>query len=111
MAIVGLLLLAIAVASFVAADGGFWTRTALTSLAPAVAIPIAELISVVSGSPDDGYRGLSVVAAGVVAVSVFLACVFLGGPAYLWFERRRDRHLTTQSKLTRASAPLSRARS
>lgn len=111
MAIVGLVFLGIGVASFLAADGGFWTRTLLTSLAPAVAIPIAELISVAAGSPDDGYRGMSIVTGGVVTAAVFLVCVFVGGPAYLWFERRRNRHLTTQSKLTRASAPLTRARS
>ena len=111
MVVVGLVFLGIAVASFLAVDGGFWTRAVLTSLAPAVAIPIAELVSVLAGSSDDGYRGLSIVAGGAVAAAVFLVCVLLGGPAYLWFERQRNRHLTSQSKLTRASAPLSRARS
>jgi subtilisin family serine protease len=112
MVVVGSVFLGIGVASFLAVDGGFWTRTVLTSLGPAVAIPIAELISVAAGSPDGGYRGLSSIAGGVVAAALFLVCVLVEGPAYLWFERRRNRHLTTQSKLTRASAPpLSRTRS
>ena len=84
----------VGVGAFLGFKGGFWTRTVLATVAPAVALVLAELVSVISGAPDDGYRGLTIVVAPLVAGVSFLGCVFVGGPIFLW----RQRHLTHQSR-------------
>jgi len=97
IAIVAVVLLFIGIGAFFGFDGGFWTRTILATLAPAVALPLGELIFVISGSPNDGYRGLSIVAGTLSAGVSFLGCVFIGGPIFLWRQHQRARHLTPQS--------------
>lgn len=88
----------IGVGAFLGFNGGFWTRTILATVAPTVALPLAELISGIAGTPDDGYRGLSIVVAALVAAVSFLGCVFIGGPIFLWRQHQRERHLTHQSR-------------
>ena len=56
IAIIAVVFAFIAFGAFFGFGGGFWTRTILATLAPAVALPLGELIFVISGSPDDGYR-------------------------------------------------------
>jgi hypothetical protein len=87
----------IGVGAFWAFSGGFWTRTVLATSAPAVAFSLGEIISVISGSPDDGYRGLGIVIGAILARVSFLGCVFVGGPIFLWRQYQRERHLTPQS--------------
>src|SRR5262245_39990455 len=94
IAIVAAVFVVIGIGAFLGFGGGFWTRTLLATVAPAVALVVAELVSVISGAPDDGYRGLTIVVAPLVATISFLGCVFVGGPIFLW----RERHLTTQSR-------------
>lgn len=94
IAIVAAVFVVIGVGALLRFSGGFWTRTVLATVAPAIALLLAELVSVISGVPDDGYRGLNIVVAPLVATISFLGCVFVGGPILLW----RERHLTTQSR-------------
>lgn len=88
----------ISVGAFLAFGGGFWTRTILATLTPAIAFSLWDLISVISGSPDDGYRGLGTVVGILLAGVSFLGCVFVGGPIFLWRQYQRERHLTPQSR-------------
>jgi hypothetical protein len=94
IAIVAVVFVVIGVGAFLGFSGGFWTRTVLATMAPAVALLLVELVSVISGALDGGYRGLTIVVAPLVAAVSFLGCVFVGGPIFLW----RERHLTTQSR-------------
>jgi hypothetical protein len=81
------------VGAFLGFNGGFWTRTILATLAPAIACLMWSLMS-----PDDGYRWVSTLLGALLAAASFLGCVFIGGPIFLWRQHQRERHLTLQSR-------------
>lgn len=74
--------------AFFSFDGDFWTRAALASLAPAVALLLGETIF---GS-DHAFPGFSLALAAAAAVICFLASIFIGGPAFLWMQNREGRN-------------------
>jgi hypothetical protein len=74
----------ISVASFVILSGGFWTRTGLVVLLPALLGLVAELFN-----HDAAYQGLDIVLGAVGMVVSFLACVFIGGPIFLWRQHKQ----------------------
>jgi hypothetical protein len=73
----------IAVTSFVNLRGGFWTRTGLVVLVPVLLSFVAEVFN-----RDAAYPGIGFVLAAVVGIVSFLACVFIGGPIFLWRHRK-----------------------
>src|SRR5581483_717150 len=73
----------IAIASFVTLRGGFWTRTGLVVLLPILLSVVAEAFN-----RDAAYPGVNLVLGALVAATSFLACVFIGGPIFLWRQHR-----------------------
>lgn len=84
-----LLLFFVGGGAFFSFGGDFWTRAALTSLAPAVALLLTEVLF---GS-DLAFPGYSLALAASAAVVCFLASIFIAGPAFLWKQNRERRNL------------------
>jgi len=77
------LFVCVAIASFLNLRGGFWTRTGLVVLVPVVLSLAGEAFN-----RDAAYQGIGFVVGAVVATVTFLACVFIGGPIFLWRQRK-----------------------
>jgi len=73
----------ISVISFANLRGGFWTRTGLVVVVPVLLSLVTEVFN-----RDAAYPGIGFVLAAVVGVVSFLVCVLIGGPIFLWRQRK-----------------------
>ena len=80
--------------SFFAFRGGFYVRALLVIAVPTITQTILEA----TVGSDPAYPGLTLLLAVPYAVVFFLGAVFVGGPALVWQDSRRARHLTSQSR-------------